>query len=158
MRLVQTTLLTLGLMTCYTLAASSSVSKEWLVSPTEAKEFGGEVGFNELPALRLRGAVPMIDIIKPEQADGLKVKIPFPIIVQFKAQADAPIDPTTFKVMYGTFKFDITGRVTKLVKVTKDGFSIEAAEIPPGRHRLILHVQDEKMRVAERELRLEVVE
>jgi hypothetical protein len=58
--------------------------------------------------------------------------------------------------MYGAFKIDITQRVTAIVKVTKDGFNLDSANIPAGRHRLTLQVMDEKQRLAERELRLEV--
>lgn len=128
----------------------------WLVTPGEARDFKGEEGFNEQPALRPRALVPLIDILKPEVAGDLKVKAPFAIAVQFKGQQDAPIDPATFKVMYGALKIDITSRITKFVTVTKDGFSLDNARVPPGRHRLTLQVLDEKQRVAERELRLEV--
>jgi hypothetical protein len=100
--------------------------------------------------------VPIIDIIKPEPAPDLKVKAPFAITVQFTGQPDSPIDPATFRVMYGALKLDITGRITKFVKVSKDGFALENAQIPVGRHRLTLQVQDEKQRLAERELRFEV--
>ena len=134
----------------------SAVPDGWLVTPAEAIEFKGEDGFNEQPALRPRAVVPLIDILKPEPVSDLKVKAPFAIAVQFKSQADAAIDPTTFKVMYGAFKIDITSRITKFVKVTREGFALENAQIPVGRHRLTLQVQDEKQRVAERELRLEV--
>jgi len=133
-----------------------AVSDGWLVSPSEAREFKGEEGFNEPPALRPRAVVPLIDILKPEAVADLKVKAPFAISVLFKSQADAAIDPRTFKVMYGAFKLDITSRITKFVKVTKDGFSLENAQIPVGKHRLTMQVMDEKQRVAERELRVEV--
>ena len=59
-------------------------------------------------------------------------------------------------MLYGALKFDITSRITKFVKVTPAGFSLENAQIPVGKHRLILQVQDEKQRLAERELRIEV--
>ncbi len=132
------------------------VADGWLVSPAEALEYKGEDGFNEQPALRPRAVIPLIDILKPEPAPDLKVKAPFAIEVQFKSQVDAPIDPATFKVLYGAFKIDITSRITKYVKVTPDGFTLENAKIPVGKHRLTLQVQDEKQRVAERELRIEV--
>ncbi len=128
----------------------------WLVTEAEAREFRGEDGFNEVPALRPRAVIPLIDILKPDPVADLKVKAPFAISVQFKSQADAPIDPATFKVMYGALKIDITSRITKFVKVTKDGFALDNAQIPLGKHRLTLQVQDEKQRVAERELRVEV--
>ena len=128
----------------------------WLVTAAEAIAFKGEDGFNEPAALRPRAAVPQIDILKPEAAVDLKVKAPFPIAVQFIGQADAAIDPATFKVMYGALKIDITSRITKFVKVTKDGFSLDNAQIPVGKHRLTMQVRDEKQRIAERELRVEV--
>ena len=134
----------------------SAVPDGWLITPAEAIEFKGEDGFNEQPALRPRAVVPLIDILKPEPVSDLKVKAPFAIAVQFKSQADAVIDPTTFKVMYGAFKIDITSRITKFVKVSKEGFALENAQIPVGKHRLTMQVQDDKQRVAERELRLEV--
>jgi hypothetical protein len=136
--------------------AQPSVPDGWLVSPAEAIQFKGEEGFNEEPALRPRALVPVIDILKPEPIADLKLKAPFAIVVQFKGQSDAAIDPTTFKVMYGAFKLDITGRLTKFVKVTPEGFALENAQIPVGKHRLTLQVQDDKQRVAERELRFEV--
>ena len=136
--------------------ALAPVPDGWLVTPGEARQFKGEEGFNEQPALRPRALVPLIDILKPEVASDLKVKAPFAITVQFKGQQDSPIDPATFKVMYGALKIDITSRITKFVTVTKDGFSLDNARVPPGRHRLTLQVLDEKQRVAERELRLEV--
>jgi hypothetical protein len=128
----------------------------WLITPSEAIEFKGEEGFYEEAALRPRALVPLIDILKPQPGADLKVKAPFAIVVQFKGQADSPIDPSTFKVMYGAFKIDITSRITKFVKVTAEGFSLDNAPIPVGKHRLTLQVQDDKQRVAERELRVEV--
>jgi hypothetical protein len=136
--------------------ALGAVPEGWLVTPSEAVEFRGEEGFYEEPTLRPRALVPLIEILKPEPTADLKVKAPFAIAVQFRGQADSPIDPATFRVMYGAFKIDITGRITKYVTVTKDGFSLENAQIPVGKHRLTMQVQDEKQRVAERELRVEV--
>lgn len=130
--------------------------ESWLITPSEAREFKGEEGFNEQPALRPRAAVPQIDILRPELVSDLKVKAPFSIDVQFKAQPDAAIDLATFKVLYGAFKIDITSRLTKFITLNKAGFSLDNAKIPNGKHRLTLQVQDEKQRLAERELRIEV--
>lgn len=129
---------------------------DWLITPAEAVAYQGEAGFNQQPSLSPRAVVPQIDILKPDPVSDLKVKAPFAISVLFKGQSDAAIDPATFKVMYGAMKFDITSRITKFVKVTPAGFSFDKAQIPAGKHRLILQVQDEKQRVAERELRVEV--
>ncbi len=145
-----------AVLACSCAAHAQTAPKDWLISPAEALSYQGEGGFNEQPALRARAVVPQIDILKPEPVADLKVKAPFAIAVLFKAQSDAPIDPGTFKVMYGALKFDITSRITKFVKVTPAGFTLENAQIPVGKHRLTLQVQDEKQRVAERELRVEV--
>ena len=137
-------------------AQNGPASGEWLVSPAEAQAFKGEEGFNEAPALRPRALVPQIDIVKPDTVGELKLKAPFAIEVLFRPQNDAAIDPSTFKVMYGALKFDITSRIRKFVAVTPAGFSLGSAQIPAGRHKLTLQVQDEKQRFAERELRIEV--
>ena len=129
---------------------------DWLISPAEAVLYQGEAGFNQPAPLRPRALVPQIEILKPTPAPDLKVKAPFAISVLFKGQSDAAIDPATFKVMYGAMKFDITSRITKFVKVTPTGFSLDNAQIPIGKHRLILQIQDEKQRMAARELRVEV--
>lgn len=136
--------------------AAEAAPDSWLVSPAEAVAFQGQGGFDEPPALRMRAVVPLIEILKPEPAADLKVVAPFAIQVQFRSQADAEIVPDTFKVMYGALKLDITSRITKYVKVTPEGFVLDNAKIPAGKHRLTLQVQDSKQRVAERELRVEV--
>lgn len=128
----------------------------FLVSPSEAVDFGGEAGFNEVPALRPRSLVPLIDVLKPEPIPDLKLKAPFAITVQFRGQPDTPVDPATFKVLYGAAKVDITKRFTQFATITADGFSLAEARLPRGKHRLILQVQDSRQRMAERELRLEV--
>lgn len=128
----------------------------FLVSPSEAVEFGGEAGFNEVPALRPRSLVPLIDVLKPEPIPDLKVKAPFAISVQFRGQSDAPVDPSSFRVLYGATKVDITKRFTQFATITAGGFNLDSARLPPGKHRLILQVLDSKQRMAERELRIEV--
>jgi hypothetical protein len=139
-----------------TLGLGMAHAQEWLVSPAEARQFKGEEGFLEPGALRPRAVLPLIDIVSPEAAPDLKVKAPFPISVRFKAQPDSSIDPTTFKVLYGALKLDITSRISQFVKVTKEGFEYQNAKLPTGKHRLTLQVQDEKQRFAERELKFEV--
>lgn len=128
----------------------------WLVSPAEARQFRGEEGYNEPPALRPKALMPAIEVLRPETAADQKVKAPFAITVQFKSLPDAAIDPGSFKVMYGALRVDITQRITKYVQITPAGFSLDNAQIPVGKHRLTLQVKDEKQRVAERELRFEV--
>jgi len=128
----------------------------WLVSPAEALSYQGAQGFEEPPMLSAKALAPAIDVLKPQTGSDMKVKAPFAIEVQFKSQPDAGIVPSTFRVLYGALKLDITSRVTKFVTVNEQGFNLENAQIPAGKHRLTLQVQDEKQRIVERELRFEV--
>jgi hypothetical protein len=141
---------------CCSGAGAATLPDGWLVSPAEVLDYQGLQGFDEPPALRAKALVPLIDILKPTPGADLKVKAPFAIEVQFKGQPDAEIVPASFRVLYGALKIDITGRITKYVKVSEQGFTLENAQIPVGKHRLTLQVQDEKQRLAERELRFEV--
>jgi hypothetical protein len=128
----------------------------WLVSPAEALAYQGLQGFDEEPMLRAKALAPVIDILKPQPGADMKVKAPFAIEVQFKGQPDSGIVPASFRVLYGGLKIDITNRITKFVKVSEQGFNLENAQIPVGKHRLTLQIQDDKQRLAERELRFEV--
>jgi hypothetical protein len=136
--------------------APSEAASGWLISPAEAIQFRGEDGFNAEPPIQPRGIGPVIDILKPAPARDLKVKAPFAISVRFNGLSDSPIDPKTFKVMYGFLKIDITNRIIEHVSVAPEGFALENAQIPPGKHSLVLQVSDGKKRVATRELRFEV--
>lgn len=140
------------------IAASAPVWAQelWLVNPKEAVEFQGEAGYLAQPALRARAVMPLIDILQPEALPDGKLKAPFPITVAFRAQNDAQIDISSFKVLYGALKFDITSRLTQYTQVSADGFKLDKANIPKGKHRLTLQIQDAKQRLAERELRIEV--
>lgn len=137
-------------------AASPEATGTWLVSPAEVQDFQGMQGFDEPPMLRAKSAIPSIEVLRPEPMGDAKVKAPFAIAVKFRGEPDAVIQPGTFRVLYGALKLDITGRITKYVKVEADGFTLDNAKIPVGKHRLILQIQDDKQRLAERELRFEV--
>lgn len=128
----------------------------WLVNPEEAQKFEGEAGYMAPPGLRARAVMPLIDILQPEAVPDGKLKAPFAISVAFRPQNDAPIDVSSFKVLYGGLKFDITSRLTQYTQVNAEGFKLDKANIPKGKHRLTLQIQDAKQRLAERELRIEV--
>ena len=128
----------------------------WLVTPDEARTFGGASGFDSPLPPRTRGLVlPAIEVVQPQALSDQKIKAPFPITLKFMA-GDAAIVPGSFKVLYGSFRVDITQRVAKFVQPSAEGFSVDKAQVPAGRHRIFLQVNDEKQRVAERELRIEV--
>jgi hypothetical protein len=127
-----------------------------LLTPDEVQQFRGAEGFDGPRPLRMRAALPTIEVLQPNAMGDQKVKAPFPITIKFKARDDAPIVPSSFKVLYGGLRMDITSRITKFVKPTEEGLTFDKAQIPAGKHRLFLVVEDAKQRVAERELRIEV--
>ncbi len=138
-------------------ASSTAFAQDlWLVNPDEAVKFEGEAGFMAPPGLRARAVMPLIDILQPEPVPDGKLKAPFAIAVAFRPQNDAPIDVSSFKVLYGGLKFDITSRLSQYTQINADGFKLDKANIPKGKHRLTLQIQDAKQRMAERELRIEV--
>lgn len=128
----------------------------WLVQPEEAVEYQGEAGFLAPPSLRPRAAMPQIDVLQPELVPDGKLKSPLSIAVAFKPQVDSHIEVGSFKVLYGALKFDITSRLAQYTQVSAAGFKLDNANIPKGRHRLTLQIQDDKQRLAERELRIEI--
>lgn len=128
----------------------------WLIQPDEAVQYQGEAGFLAPPGLRPRAAMPAIDVLQPELVPDSKLKSPLSIAVAFKPLADSRIEVGSFKVLYGALKFDITSRLAQYTQVSPAGFKLDNANIPKGRHRLTLQIQDDKQRLAERELRIEV--
>ena len=46
--------------------------------------------------------------------------------------------------MTASIRSHITSRITKHVQVSPQGFNFDKAQIPPGKHRLTLQVQDDK--------------
>lgn len=126
-----------------------------LVTGAEARDFRGEAGFNQA-APRTRSLVPAIEILQPQPGADRKVATTFPINVRFRSQADAAMVPSTLKILYGANRVDITSRIVRLAQVSPQGFSVAQVQVPPGKHLLVFQIEDEKQRVAEVELRLEV--
>jgi len=127
-----------------------------LVTPAEAIAYQGALGYAQESEVRMRGAAPGIDVLAPQPAADLKLKAPFAIDVRFQPLADAAIVPGSFRVLYGALKLDITSRVARFVQPTPTGFTLDKVQIPAGRHKVVLQVQDERQRLAEKELRFEV--
>jgi len=61
---------------------------------------------------------------------------------QHEHDVSASIKPDTFKVRYGAFKLDITGRITAAPKVTAEGIDVAEAALPKGSHRLSIEIQE----------------
>ncbi|BBE50471.1 hypothetical protein OYT1_ch0908 [Ferriphaselus amnicola] len=130
-------------------------AEDWLVTPEEARKEA--VMQADGVVYRGRSATvpnsPQISLVKP----GNKfVKAPFDIVVSFSASDGAKIDPASFKVLYGYFKMDITRRVAQQASVSGEGVVISHANIPSGKHQLLLNVTDSMNRTGEAEIQIEV--
>jgi hypothetical protein len=100
---------------------------------------------------------PAISVVSPTVATGANgVAAPVRIEVAFKAAPGTRIVPSTFRVLYGLLKIDLTDRMRKHATVTESGVVVERAQVPDGQHRLILQVADDQGNTAEQELRIRV--
>jgi hypothetical protein len=98
---------------------------------------------------------PVIQVVAPN-APGEAIPAPVRIQLAFKPAPGARIVPSTFRVLYGLLKIDLTERLRKHATVTEEGVVVDRAQIPAGQHRLILQVADDQGNTAEQELRLRV--
>lgn len=98
---------------------------------------------------------PAIEMVTPSVA-GSAVNAPVRIEAAFKPAPGTRIVPSTFRVLYGLLKIDLTDRMKKHATVTEQGVVVDQARVPAGQHRLILQVADDQGNTAEQELRLRV--
>jgi hypothetical protein len=93
---------------------------------------------------------PQIRILSPPQ--GRPLTTPLDIDLQFVPTGSAPIRPETFRLCYvGLVTMDLTKRITDRVTVTEKGLHVSGAHLPPGHHRLLLLIADQRGRLARRE-------
>jgi hypothetical protein len=92
--------------------------------------------------------VPAIEVEQPNA--GKPIKSPISIIVRFRAQDGAVINPSSMRITYGWLGIDITSRVLEHSKLTADGLSATDAQLPSGKHRVTISIKDSKGREAVR--------
>jgi hypothetical protein len=102
-----------------------------------------------------RGNVPGIKVVSPA-APGTVVVAPLRIEVAFTPTPGTRIVPSSFRVLYGLLKIDLTERLRPHAAVTESGVVIDRAVVPNGQHSLILQVADDQGNTAEQELRIRV--
>lgn len=102
-----------------------------------------------------RPNMPGIKVVSPNAA-GTAVAAPVRIEVAFTPAPGARIVPSSFRVLYGLLKIDLTERLRQHATVTENGVVVDGAKVPDGQHRLILQVADDKGNTAEQELRIRV--
>lgn len=138
---------------CAALILSPAVQAQWLVSEAEA---AAAQAAPTPPATRAVPAVdaPRINLLAPNLASA--VASPTRIQMRFEPVAPAAIRPDSLRVRYGSFRLDITGRITAASRVTADGIDVAEAQLPKGAHRLFVEIQDTLGRTAERQLQFVV--
>ena len=113
------------------------------------------------PEIRTRQVVipkpnaPGIRVISPAAA-ATTVAAPLRIEVAFTPTPGTRIVPSSFRVLYGLLKIDLTDRLRRHATVTESGVVVDRAVVPDGQHRLILQVADDQGNTAEQELRIRV--
>ena len=101
---------------------------------------------------------PAIRVVTPTTADSSAAGVPAPLRIElaFKPAPGTRIVPSTFRVLYGLLKIDLTDRLKKHATVTETGVIVDQAQVPAGQHRLFLQVADDQGNTAEQELRIRV--
>jgi hypothetical protein len=102
-----------------------------------------------------RPNAPGIKVVTPVAA-GTPVAAPLRIEVAFTPQPGSRIVPSSFRVLYGLLKIDLTERLRQHATVSESGVVVDRANVPDGQHRLFLQVADDKGNTAEQELRIRV--
>jgi hypothetical protein len=98
---------------------------------------------------------PQIRIVAPPL--GRPLTAPLDIDIQFVPTASAPIRPDTFLVCYvGLVTMDLTKRITDRVTVSEKGLHVTGAQLPRGRHHLLLLIADQRGRLGRREAVLDI--
>jgi hypothetical protein len=93
---------------------------------------------------------PQIRILAPPL--GRSLTSPLDLDVQFVPTSSAPIRPDTFRVCYiGLITMDLTKRITDRVTVSEKGLHVTGAQLPRGRHHLLLLIADQRGRLGRRE-------
>ena len=97
---------------------------------------------------------PLIELSAPN----LSAPVSSPTVIEVKFQPTAPsaVKPESFRVLYGSFEIDITKRILNLAKVTEAGVFVQEANLPKGKHKLLMVVEDNAGRRGNRSIDFEV--
>jgi hypothetical protein len=133
-----------------------------LITPAEARRDREARPKNEPPepadvrTRSLPGATPAFAIRILAPTSQAAVPAPLRIELAFETPPGTRVVPSTFRVLYGVLKIDLTDRLRRFSTISERGVVVDQAVVPDGLHRLFLQVADDKGNVAEQELRLRV--
>ena len=97
---------------------------------------------------------PVIELSAPKLSS--PVSSPTPIELKFQPTPPSVVKPETFKVLYGSFEIDITKRILNVAKITESGVFVQEANLPKGKHKLLMVVEDNAGRRGNRAIDFEV--
>ena len=97
---------------------------------------------------------PLIELSAPKLS--APVSSPTPIELKFQLTPPSAVKPETFKVLYGSFEIDITKRILNVAKVTETGVFVQEANLPKGKHKLLMVVEDNAGRRGNRSIDFKV--
>jgi hypothetical protein len=123
-----------------------------LVTPEEAQRDAAAPAY-ATKALPMPGA-PSIELLSPDVKRPLTGAVN--IVVRWSANDGASIDTSSFRVLYGRLRLDVTERLAAHAKVTPTGVEAPNASLPEGSHRLVIQVADTLKRVGRHEVMFEV--
>ena len=83
---------------------------------------------------------PQIEFLTPDITK--PVSAPTNIDIRFVGNPPSEPKPDSFRVLYGSFRIDITQRLLGVTKVSKEGIKVKDAVLPKGRHQLSLMITD----------------
>ena len=124
-----------------------------LVSGLSATAFAGQLivsvdemnaSNNAKPPFTAKSVAPKDAPLIELSAPNLSAPVSSPTVIEVKFQPTAPsaVKPESFRVLYGSFEIDITKRILSLTKVTETGVFVQEANLPKGKHKLLMVVED----------------
>lgn len=117
-----------------------------LVSPMEAKEAMDNPAPEDV--FQAKGAVgaPVIKVLSPTVSTGDLIS-PVDIEMSFESPDNTAIDMNSLKILYVMMiKKDVTDRILEHATISGDSLIAKGAELPKGKHKFIVEIQDEKQR------------
>ena len=142
---------TAALLLCCAISASAID----LITPDEARRSQQAPPVVEAQSSAPDSMAPLIAVVDPQAIDKT-LKNPFRMEIDFKTQAGARLDYSSFKAYYGAFKIDITDRLLKEATRTASGLRLSNVNVPSGSHKIVLRIKDDQSRMGERELYFKV--
>lgn len=97
---------------------------------------------------------PLIEIENPP-ING-SISSPTAVRIKFIPTPPSVVKPESFKVLYGSWELNITNRITGKTKVTEQGLEVAQAELPIGKHKLLISIEDSNGRVGSKAVEFEV--